>query len=183
MTGLGTIVHEVLQDLKAEVKDRDLSWQIGSLPFVSCDPGLMKQVFFNLIANAVKYTRPRHPAVIEVGQIAHEGQPAIFVKDNGVGFSMKYSGKLFGVFQRLHRREDFEGTGVGLATVRARSCASTAGASGRRPNSTRAPPSTSLWQRLNPNSLRLNRRSSLKQRSAEWSTQWKSRCVIGSSRP
>jgi chemotaxis family two-component system sensor kinase Cph1 len=103
--------------LKVEVKDRNLSWQIGDLPFVECDPGLMKQVFYNLIANAVKYTRPRQPAVIEVGQIAHEGQPAIFVKDNGVGFNMKYSGKLFGVFQRLHRREDFEGTGVGLATV------------------------------------------------------------------
>ena len=99
------------------MKDRNLSWQIGDLPFVECDPGLMKQVLYNLIANAVKYTRPRQPAVIEVGQIAHNGQPAIFVKDNGVGFNMKYSGKLFGVFQRLHRREDFEGTGVGLATV------------------------------------------------------------------
>ncbi|HEV2381304.1 MAG TPA: ATP-binding protein [Terriglobia bacterium] len=117
VTGLGSIVQEVLQDLKADLKGRDLSWRIGDLPFVECDPGLMKQVLYNLIANAVKYTRPRQQAVIEVGQTAHEGQPAIFVKDNGVGFNMKYSGKLFGVFQRLHRREDFEGTGVGLATV------------------------------------------------------------------
>jgi signal transduction histidine kinase len=117
VTGLGVIVQQVLQDLKSDVKDRDISWQIGDLLFVECDPGLMKQVFYNLIANAVKYTRPRHPAVIEVGQTAHDGQPVIFVKDNGVGFNMKYSGKLFGVFQRLHRREDFEGTGIGLATV------------------------------------------------------------------
>jgi len=117
VTDLGAIVQEVVQDLKADVKDRNISWQIGDLPIAECDPGLMKQAFYNLIANAVKYTRPRDPAVIEVGQIAHDGQPAIFVKDNGVGFNMKYSGKLFGVFQRLHRREDFEGTGVGLATV------------------------------------------------------------------
>jgi light-regulated signal transduction histidine kinase (bacteriophytochrome) len=77
----------------------------------------MKQVFFNLLANAVKYTRPRKPAVIEVGHTTLDGQPVILVKDNGVGFKIKYASKLFGVFQRLHRREDFEGTGVGLATV------------------------------------------------------------------
>jgi light-regulated signal transduction histidine kinase (bacteriophytochrome) len=77
----------------------------------------MKQVFSNLLANAVKYSRPRKPAVIEIGQTTLEGAATIFVRDNGVGFNMKYAGKLFGVFQRLHRREDFEGTGVGLATV------------------------------------------------------------------
>ena len=77
----------------------------------------MKQVFFNLLSNAVKYTRTRKPAIIEVGPAMIEGGPAIFVRDNGVGFNMKYADKLFGVFQRLHRSEDFEGTGVGLATV------------------------------------------------------------------
>jgi light-regulated signal transduction histidine kinase (bacteriophytochrome) len=87
------------------------------MPFVECDPGLVKQVFQNLISNAVKFTRPRPKAVIEIGQEERDGVTAIFVRDNGVGFSMKYADKLFGVFQRLHRVEDFEGTGVGLATV------------------------------------------------------------------
>ncbi len=77
----------------------------------------MKQVFANLLSNAVKYTRPRERAVIEVGTTAQNGRPEIFVRDNGVGFNMKHADKLFGVFQRLHRPEDFEGPGVGLATV------------------------------------------------------------------
>jgi PAS domain S-box-containing protein len=116
-TGLNSVVKEVLQDLKNETKDRDIQWQVDDLPFVDCDPGLMKQVFYNLLSNAVKYTRPRKPAVIGIGQTSVEGQLVTFVRDNGVGFNMKYSNKLFGVFQRLHRKEDFEGTGVGLATV------------------------------------------------------------------
>jgi light-regulated signal transduction histidine kinase (bacteriophytochrome) len=118
VAGLNTIVHEVLKSLVGETVGRDVQWRIGTLPYVDCDPGLITQVFSNLLSNAVKYTRPRTPAVIEVGQITISGQAAIFVRDNGVGFNMKYAGKLFGVFQRFHRREDFEGTGVGLATVR-----------------------------------------------------------------
>jgi light-regulated signal transduction histidine kinase (bacteriophytochrome) len=74
-------------------------------------------VFVNLLSNAVKYTRPRKVAIIEVGARKVNGSTAVFVSDNGVGFNMKYADKLFGVFQRLHRAEDFEGTGVGLATV------------------------------------------------------------------
>jgi PAS domain S-box-containing protein len=117
VTGLNSLVEEVRADLQRETADRPIDWQIDSLPFVECDPALMKQVFANLLANAVKFTRPRPRARIEVGQMEQNGQPVVFVRDNGVGFSMKYAHKLFGVFQRLHRQEDFEGTGVGLATV------------------------------------------------------------------
>ena len=117
ITGLDALVREVLAELKPDLEGRQVDWRIGRLPFVECDPGLMKQVFANLLANALKFTRPREVAVIEVDQVAGEGPPVIFVRDNGVGFNMKYADKLFGVFQRLHRQEDFGGTGVGLATV------------------------------------------------------------------
>ncbi len=117
ITGLNALVNEVVLGLKAEASDRQIEWKIGQLPFVECDPGLMKQVFANLLSNALKYTRPRERAVVEVGQAKVDGRPAIFVRDDGVGFNMKYADRLFGVFQRLHRQEDFEGTGVGLATV------------------------------------------------------------------
>ena len=117
VTGLRTVVDEVVDELRLECGDRKMEWKVGALPFVECDPGLMKQVFQNLISNALKFTRPRAQAVIEVGQREENGATVIYVRDNGVGFSMKYADKLFGVFQRLHRTEDFEGTGVGLATV------------------------------------------------------------------
>ena len=116
-TPLGRLVDEVLADLKQETAGRKLEWHIEPLPAVECDPGLMKQVFANLLSNAVKYTRPRPVAVIEVGCRRKNGDTAVFVRDNGVGFNMKYADKLFGVFQRFHRAEEFEGTGVGLATV------------------------------------------------------------------
>jgi PAS domain S-box-containing protein len=117
LTGLKPLVEEVVQELVSETDGREIQWHIGELPVVNCDRGLMKQALYNLLSNAVKYTRPRKPAVIEIGQTTFEAQPVAFVRDNGVGFSMKHADKLFGVFQRLHRREDFEGTGVGLATV------------------------------------------------------------------
>jgi PAS domain S-box-containing protein len=117
VSGLKSIVDEVTSELVPECGERQIEWKISELPFVECDPGLMKQVFQNLLSNAVKFTRPRSHAVIEVGLNNERGIPAVFVRDNGVGFSMKYADKLFGVFQRLHRVEDFEGTGVGLATV------------------------------------------------------------------
>ncbi len=116
-TGLESLVARTQEELKTESEGRAIEWRVGSLPFVECDPTLMKQVFANLLSNAVKFTRPRPAAVIEVGQKQENGRPVIFVRDNGVGFSMKYADKLFGVFQRFHRQEDFEGTGVGLATV------------------------------------------------------------------
>jgi PAS domain S-box-containing protein len=117
VTGLDSIVKDVVNDLKAETEGRSVEWKIGSLPYVEGDPALLQQVFHNLLSNALKYSRPRAHALIEVGQKQEAGQPVVFVRDNGVGFSMKYADKLFGVFQRLHRSEDFEGTGVGLATV------------------------------------------------------------------
>ena len=117
LTGLRSLVADAIEELQPEVRDREIEWRIGELPFVDCDAALIHQVFANLLDNAVKFTRDRKPAVIEVGQAPGDGQKVLFVRDNGVGFSMKYADKLFGVFQRLHRREDFEGTGVGLATV------------------------------------------------------------------
>jgi len=117
VTGLNSLVHEVMEELAPELKERQIDWEFGDLPFVDCDPGMIKQVFFNLLSNAVKYTAPRKPAVIEIGRRLEESRTVFFVKDNGVGFNMKYADKLFGVFQRLHRREDFEGVGVGLAAA------------------------------------------------------------------
>ncbi len=117
VTGLSSIVERVTKTLQRDVNGRQIEWQIEPLPFVECDPSLMDVVFTNLLSNAVKYTRPRSPARIHVGATERNGHPVVFVRDNGVGFSMKYADKLFGVFQRLHRVEDFEGTGVGLATV------------------------------------------------------------------
>jgi light-regulated signal transduction histidine kinase (bacteriophytochrome) len=106
-----------LQDLQQECEGRQIEWRIGALPVVNCDPGLIKQVFANLLSNAVKYTRRRELATIEVGQATADGVLVLFIRDNGAGFNQKYADKLFGVFQRLHRAEEFEGTGVGLATV------------------------------------------------------------------
>jgi PAS domain S-box-containing protein len=117
VTGLNALVQEAMKVLTPELTERQIEWRFGDLPFVDCDPILIRQVFFNLLSNAVKYTKPRKPAVIEVGLKAENGTAVFFVKDNGVGFNMKYADKLFGVFQRLHRREDFEGVGVGLASV------------------------------------------------------------------
>jgi PAS domain S-box-containing protein len=116
-TALNPIVEEVKQELERETKGREIKWRIARLPVLECDAGLIKQVFTNLLSNAVKYTRPRPVAQIEVGAQDRDGEATLYVRDNGVGFSMKYADKLFGVFQRLHRQEEFEGTGVGLATV------------------------------------------------------------------
>ena len=115
---LDGVVEDALAALKPETEGRQVEWKIAGLPFVECDPALMRQVFQNLVSNALKYSRPRSPAVIEIGQIEKDGQAVVFVPDNGVGFNMKYADKVLGVFQRLHRSEDFEGTGVGLAIVR-----------------------------------------------------------------
>ncbi len=114
---LKKLVQEVIDDLAPETAKRLIQWKLGHLPLADCDLALMRVVFTNLLSNAVKFTRPRDVAVIEIGQQMLNGEPMLFVRDNGAGFDMKYVGKLFGVFQRLHLEKDFEGTGVGLATV------------------------------------------------------------------
>ena len=113
-TPLGPLVQELVDEMQPDAAGRQVEWRVGALPVASCDRRLIRQVLFNLLSNALKFTRGREPAIIEIGLRGTE----IFVRDNGVGFDPQYAGKLFGVFQRLHRSEDFPGTGVGLATVR-----------------------------------------------------------------
>lgn len=113
------IVQKVLQDLIAEREGREIDIVIGDLPQFDADPALMEHVFSNLLSNALKYTRRCEYAQIEVGSFGDEaGNPVYFVRDNGAGFDMKYVDRLFGVFQRLHRADEFEGVGIGLAIVR-----------------------------------------------------------------
>jgi PAS domain S-box-containing protein len=117
-TELNLLVEAVLADLKPGTERRQIEWKIEQLPSVKCDPGLIKLVFVNLLSNAIKFTRRQERAIIQVGQMRVKGEQVFFVRDNGVGFNMRYVDKLFGIFQRLHRQDDFEGTGVGLANVR-----------------------------------------------------------------
>ena len=116
-TALNEVIEEVVNRLQPETDGERVTWKIAELPAVKCDPVLITQVIQNLLANALKFTSKRVRAEIEVGCGEEDGKLVIFVRDNGVGFDMKYMDKLFGVFQRLHRAEDFEGTGIGLATV------------------------------------------------------------------
>jgi signal transduction histidine kinase len=115
---LAQLAEETVAGLLIETQPRRVQWIRGPLPTVHGDRPMLRQVLVNLFANAVKYSRPRDPAVIEFGcRDGEAGELVVFVRDNGVGFDMKYAGKLFGVFQRLHRAEEFEGTGIGLANV------------------------------------------------------------------
>lgn len=112
------LIDETFQDLAPDLTNRRIDWQRHAIPDTVGDPQLLKQVWVNLLANAVKYTRPRDPARIEIGAEEADDEIIYYVKDNGVGFNMQYADRLFGVFQRLHTEKDFEGTGVGLANVR-----------------------------------------------------------------
>ena len=112
------LVQQVLDSLNSEQEGRRVEISIGELPVCQGDPALLRQVWINLLSNALKFTRQREMARIEIGcQTNADGEPVYFVKDNGTGFDMQYAAKLFGVFQRLHRAEEFEGDGVGLAIV------------------------------------------------------------------
>ena len=116
-----TVVKEALEELRAELDGRPIDFAVGPLGTAAADPALLRQALTNLLGNAIKYTRGRTPAVVEVGcRSAREpgSGPVYYVKDNGAGFDMRYAEKLFGVFERLHRADEYEGTGVGLAIVR-----------------------------------------------------------------
>lgn len=116
---LKALAEEVRASLDHEGKGRRIEWRIEALPRVFGDAAMLRQVLANLFQNAIKYTRPKDPAVIELRHTGEEGGQAVFmVRDNGVGFDPQYVHKLFGVFQRLHRADEFEGTGIGLASVR-----------------------------------------------------------------
>lgn len=119
---LDEIVGDLIRELEPDVADRQISWQVGALPEVTGDPAMLRLVMANLIGNAVKYTRERPRARIEISRLPsqhpglHADEIGVLVRDDGVGFKMEYAHKLFGVFQRLH--PSYEGTGIGLATVR-----------------------------------------------------------------
>ncbi len=116
---LAELTREVIHEFDAETGSRNMDWRVGDLPVVTGDRAMLRMVLVNLVSNALKFTRTRPQTVIEIGSMPGQASEAvIFVRDNGVGFDMAYADKLFGVFQRLHRAEQFEGTGIGLASVR-----------------------------------------------------------------
>jgi signal transduction histidine kinase len=115
---LDALVEEAIGRMEEEIKNRNIVWKKGKLPAVFGDAAMLRQVVINLVSNAVKYSGSRDRAEIEIGCTNGGSEEVVFVRDNGVGFDMQYAGKLFGVFQRLHSSDDFEGTGIGLANVR-----------------------------------------------------------------
>ena len=112
------LVHEVMEELKPATAERDLKLVIGTLPSIFADRHMMRRVLINLLSNAIKFTCHKATALIEVGAKTEGSEAVFYVKDNGAGFDMKYANKLFGVFQRLHGVDEFEGTGIGLAVVK-----------------------------------------------------------------
>jgi light-regulated signal transduction histidine kinase (bacteriophytochrome) len=116
---LNRLVQEAKQEVSADINGRAVQWHLQDLPGVEGDPALLRLVFVNLLSNALKYSATRPHADIHVGVLPQsDTETVVFVRDNGVGFDMKYVHKLFGVFQRLHSGDEFEGTGIGLANVR-----------------------------------------------------------------
>ena len=118
LVSLDQLVKEVVAEIRQDTAGRDIVWKIHPLPVCYGDRSMLRLVIVNLLSNAVKFTRMRAQAEIEIGCVDGENEVEVFVRDNGAGFDMQYVDKLFGVFQRLHLPEEFEGTGIGLATVR-----------------------------------------------------------------
>jgi two-component system, chemotaxis family, sensor kinase Cph1 len=114
---LTTLAEDVVSRLQPDADGREVDWRVQELPTVDTDPALVRTALESLLGNALKFTRPRDHAVITIRPIEHEGQAGLAVQDNGVGFKMAYAGKLFGMFQRLHRPDEFQGNGAGLALV------------------------------------------------------------------
>ena len=115
---LAALVESIRLEMEPDCQGRAIDWRLSPMPVVVADAAFIHMALSNLIGNAIKYTRTREQAVIEIGAEEHPGEVIVYVRDNGVGFNMQYANKLFGVFQRLHRMEEFEGTGIGLASVR-----------------------------------------------------------------
>lgn len=115
---LGILLQEVIAEFELETQGGHIAWRIGELPRVTGDRTMLRVVLFNLVSNALKFTQKRERAEIEIGSQSEATETVFFVCDNGVGFDMQYANKLFGVFQRLHGSDEFEGTGIGLANVR-----------------------------------------------------------------
>lgn len=114
---LGDLVRRAIDDLKLDAEGRKVRWEIHPLPVAACDPGLIQQVFVNLLSNALKFTRPRPVAEIEIGEVSSADGALVYVRDNGVGFKKEHASKLFAAFRRLHSDRQFEGTGIGLVSV------------------------------------------------------------------
>ena len=116
---LNPIIDDIINEASDITRDRNISWKVGKLPEVKADPTLIRLVLQNLIDNSIKFTGKKNKAEIEISfDEKNKKEYEFYVKDNGAGFNMEYANKLFGVFQRLHSNEEFEGTGIGLATVR-----------------------------------------------------------------
>jgi light-regulated signal transduction histidine kinase (bacteriophytochrome) len=111
------IIQEVVQFNEGETKNRNIDWDIAKLPTIKGDLSLMRMVWFNLISNAIKFTREKDYAQIKIGFTDEKNEFIFYIRDNGAGFDMRYVHKLFGVFQRLHSKQQFEGTGIGLANI------------------------------------------------------------------
>jgi two-component system, chemotaxis family, sensor kinase Cph1 len=116
---MNAVMARAIAEAEPDASGRAVEWRVGDLPPVVGDPTLLQVVANNLVGNALKFTRPRDPAVVEIACVEQTPDESVFqVKDNGVGFDMDYASNLFGVFQRLHRAEEFEGSGIGLANAR-----------------------------------------------------------------
>ncbi len=114
---LGELVQDVIRQCAPDAEGRRVEWRVEGLPVVTGDRAMLRVALVNLLSNALKFTRPRARAEIEIGAEEHEAETVVFVRDNGVGFDPQHARKLFGPFQRLHRADEFEGTGLGLASV------------------------------------------------------------------